>query len=208
VIRVPGRARLTRRSLSLRARLLTGLIALTATFLVVMGVVTTVVLGKLERNQLNGEVRLASRQSVSGIASGTEGFAAAYFSLDSGATAMLTPPSPTGETLLAEVRTLSGLSWPEVYDKLNRLADFERPFNLTIGGAPTVRAAWRSLSAQATTSAKHILPSGPAIIIVGRPASDATSNMGGIILTELITGGALIAAAPDGVHRQPDHPQR
>ena len=57
--RVPGRARLTRRSLSLRARLLTGLIALTAMFLVVMGVVTTVVLGTLERNQLNGEVRLA-----------------------------------------------------------------------------------------------------------------------------------------------------
>jgi hypothetical protein len=48
-----GRVRLTRRSLSLRARLLTGLIALTAMFLVVMGVVTTVVLGTLERNQLN-----------------------------------------------------------------------------------------------------------------------------------------------------------
>ena len=72
-----GRARLTRRSPSLRARLLAGLIALTTTFLVVMGVVTTVVLGTLERNQLNGEVRLASSQSVNWIAAGTEGFAAA-----------------------------------------------------------------------------------------------------------------------------------
>jgi signal transduction histidine kinase len=189
----PGRTRLTRRSLSLRARLLIGLIALTATFLVVMGVVTTVVLGTLERNQLNGEVRLAARQSVSGIASGTEGFAAAYLSLDSGTTGTLTPPSPTADTLLAEVRSLSGLPWQEVYDKLNKLAGFERPFSLTIDGAPTVRAAWRSVPAQVTMSAKHIMPTGDAIIIVGRPASDATSNMSGIILTELITGGALIA---------------
>jgi signal transduction histidine kinase len=190
---VPGRVRLTRRSLSLRARLLTGLIALTAAFLVVMGVVTTVVLGTLEGNQLNGEVRLASRQSVLGIAAGAEGFAAAYLSLDNGTTGTLTPSSPTAETLLAEVRGLSGLPSQEVYDRLNRLAGFERPFNLAIGGAPTVRAAWRYVSAQATNSAKHIMPSGPAIVIVGRPASDASSNIRGIVLTELITGGALIA---------------
>src|SRR6201999_3500326 len=81
---VPGRARLARRSLSLRARLLTGLIALTAMFLVVMGVVTTVVLGTLERNQLNGEVRLASRQSLVSLQAGTDGFSAVYLSLDSG----------------------------------------------------------------------------------------------------------------------------
>ena len=37
------------------------------------------------------------------------------------------------------------------------------------------------------------MPTGSAIIIVGRPASDATSNMHGIVITELITGGALIA---------------
>src|ERR1700733_7863555 len=188
-----GRARLTRRSLSLRARLLAGLIALTAMFLVVMGVVTTVVLGTLERNQLNGEVRLASRQSVNGIAAGPEGFPAPYLSLDRGTTGILPPDSPTGEPLLAEARSLSGLPRQEVFDKLGRLAEFERPFNITIGGAPTVRAAWRSVSTQATQSAKHIMPSGTAIIIVGRPASDATSNMGGIVLPELITGGALIA---------------
>ena len=189
----PGRTRLTGRSLSLRARLLTGLIALTAVFLVVMGMVTTIVLGTLERNQLNGEVRLASRQSVPGIAAGAEGFAAAYLSLDSGTTAMLTADSPTAETLLAEVRTLAGLPRQQVYDRLGQLAGFERPFDLTIGGAPAVRAAWRSVSSQATQSARHIIPTGPAIIIVGRPASDASSNIRGIVLTEVITGGALIA---------------
>jgi two-component system OmpR family sensor kinase len=192
-IRQASRARLTRRSLSLRTRLVAGLIALTTMFLVVMGVVTTVVLGTLERNQLNAEVKLASRQSVSGIAAGADGFAAAYLSLDSGTVGTLTSASPTADTLLAEVRSLAGLPRSEVYGRLGKLSAFERPFDLTVGGAPTVRAAWRGVPAQATKSAKNAMPTGPAIIIVGRPASDASSNVRGIVLTELITGGALIA---------------
>jgi len=191
-----GRARLARRTLSLRARLLAGLIVLTTTFLVVMGVVTTVVLGTLEHNQLNAEVRLASRQSVIGMARGADGFAAAYLSLDSGTTGTLTDASPTADTLVAELRGLSRLPRSEVFAKLGKLAGFERPFDLTIGGAPTVRAAWRSVPSQATAPAKKYvptMPTGPAIILVGRPVSDATSNVRGIVLTELITGGALIA---------------
>ena len=49
-----------RRTLSLRARLLIGLIALTAMVLVVMGVVSTMVLGGPEQNQFNAELRLAA----------------------------------------------------------------------------------------------------------------------------------------------------
>jgi two-component system OmpR family sensor kinase len=183
----------TRRSLSLRARLLAGLIALTTMFLVVMGVVTTVVLGTLERNQLNAEVRLAAGQPVLGMADGADGFAAVYLSLDSGISGTLTPGSPTADTLLAEARRLSGLPSSEVYARLGELAGFERPFDLTIAGQPTVRAAWREVPAQVTRSARKILPTGPAIIIVGRPASDAASNVNGLVHTELITGGALIA---------------
>jgi signal transduction histidine kinase len=188
------RARLTRRrSPSLRARLLAGLIALTMMFLVVMGVVTTIVLSTLERNQLNAEVRLAARQSVLGLAAGADGFAAAYLSLDSGTSGTLSPASPTASALLTEVRGLSGLSRSQVFGKLGKLAGFGRPFDLEVPGTPTVRAAWRSVPTQATASAKTIMPAGPAIIIVGRPASDASSNMRGIVLTELITGGALLA---------------
>jgi signal transduction histidine kinase len=188
------RARLTRRrSPSLRARLLAGLIALTMMFLVVMGVVTTIVLSTLEGNQLNAEVRLAARQSVGGLAAGADGFAAAYLSLDSGTSGTLSPASPTADALLTEVRGLSGLPRSQVFGKLGKLAGFGRPFDLTVPGTPTVRAAWRSVPTQATASARKIMPTGPAIIIVGRPASDASSNMRGIVLTELITGGALLA---------------
>lgn len=185
----------TRRTLSLRARLLAGLIALTAMFLVVMGVVTTVVLGTLERNQLNAEVRLATRQSVLGMAAGADGFAAVYLSLNTGATGTLTPSSPTTDALLIEARSLNKLTRPEVYGRLKKLAGYEQPFDLTVGGEPTVRAAWRGVPPQATDTAasKHIMPPGPAVILVGRPTSDAASNVRGIFLTELITGGALIA---------------
>jgi two-component system OmpR family sensor kinase len=184
-----------RRSLSLRARLLAGLIVLTTTFLVVMGVVTTIVLGTLERDQLNAEVRLAASQSVTSMAAGTGGFSAAYLSLDSGATGILTPDSTTADTLLAEARSLKGLSSTQVSAKLGRLSGFEHPFDLAINGQPTVRAAWRYVPSKATASAaaRHLLPMGQAIIFVGRPASEATSNMRGLVLTELVTGGALIA---------------
>jgi hypothetical protein len=88
--------RIAPRSLPLRTRLLVGLIALTATFLVVMGAVTVAVLGTLDRNRLNAEVRLASRQSP---AAGADRFSAAYLSLDGGTAGMLTatarrPPPP------------------------------------------------------------------------------------------------------------------
>ncbi|HEY6497091.1 MAG TPA: HAMP domain-containing sensor histidine kinase [Trebonia sp.] len=177
-----------RRSVSLRARLLAGLIVLTTAFLVVMGVVTTVVLGTLERDQLNAEVKLASRQSLFGISAGAEDFAAAYFSIDTGTAGMLTSSSPTAETLLAEARSLAKIPRSQLYEKL---AQFEQPFNLTINGQPTVRAAWRAVPSNA--GARSIMPSGPAIVFVGRPASDASSNVSGIVRTELITGGALLA---------------
>jgi signal transduction histidine kinase len=180
--------------MSLRARLLAGLIALTAMFLVVMGVVTTVVLGTLERNQLNTEIRLASTQSVVGMADG-DGFAAAYLSLNTGTTGTLTQASPTASTLLTEAHGVAGLSSTQLQARLGKLANFERPFDLTIAGQPTVRAAWRFVPGNATAQAaqKHLMPAGPAIIFVGRPASDASSNVSGIVRAELITGGALIA---------------
>jgi signal transduction histidine kinase len=186
---------LKRQSVSLRTRLLAGLIALTTAFLIVMGTVTTLVLGTLERNQLNAEVRLAASQSVTGMAAGIGGFDAAYLSLDSDTAGMLTPNSPTSQTLLAEARSLVGLSTTQVYAKLKALAHSGAPFNLMVSGQPTVRAAWRYLPGGATAGAakKGSMPFGSALILVGRPASDATSNLRGIVLTELITGGGLIA---------------
>ena len=188
-----GRERTRRRTLSLRARLLAGLIALTATFLVVMGVVTTVVLGTLDGKQLNAEVKLASRQSVAGMAAGADGFAAAYASLDSGKSGPLTSSSPTAAALLTVVRGMAGLSWHQASARLGKLAPAGQPFDVTVSGSPTVRAAWRLVSQNASASARGILPPGPAVVIVGRTRGASSGNLRGVVLTELITGGALIA---------------
>jgi signal transduction histidine kinase len=180
-----------RRTLSLRTRLLAGLIALTTIFLVVMGVVSTVVLGSIERNQFNTEVRLATRQPVLQIAAGTDGFAAAYLSLRTGATGELTPGSPAG----AEMRTLlsgvAGEPASQVVADLHRMADRDQPFDIALRGAPALRAAWRPIVGTARTAG--LLPRGPAIVLVGRPVNSVDSHMHSLVLAELITGGALLA---------------
>jgi signal transduction histidine kinase len=198
---VTGRAARTRpraRSLSLRARLLVGLIALTATFLVVMGVVTAVVLSTLDRNQLNAEVRLAARESVPAMAAGADGFAAAFFSLSSGTTGTLTadPDSPAAVALLTLVRGLAGQSWQQASATLSKLAPSGQPFSLTAGGSPTVRAAWHIVPPSGPSPAHGkstgpAIPPGAAVIVVGREA--AAGNLRGLVLTEAITGSALIA---------------
>jgi signal transduction histidine kinase len=189
---VTGRRRPRRRPASLRARLLFGLIALTTVFLVVMGVVTAVVLGTLERKQLNAEVSLASRQSLVSLQAGTDGFSAVYLSLDSGQTGTLTEPSPTDSTLLGVVRPLAGKTWAQVEPRLKALAPSGQPFGVAGQGTPSLRAAWRSISLGASVPAGSPIPPGPAVIVVGRATDASTSNLRGLVLTELITGGVLI----------------
>jgi len=186
-------ARLTRgrRSLSLRARLLTGLIALTAIFLVVMGIVSTVVLSTLEQDQFNAELRLAARQSVVQIAEATDGYAAAYLSLRTGGTGELTSGSPAAAELREMLDGLAGKPPRQVLAYLNTLAARAEPFSLALHGSPALRAAWRPVTV--TAAARAFLPPGPAIIVVGRPVSAITSHVRGVVLAELITGGVLLA---------------
>jgi two-component system OmpR family sensor kinase len=126
------------------------------------------------------------------IAGGADGFAAVYLSIDSGATGRLTPASPTATALLSVLRGVAGLPRRQAYARLTARAPSEQAFDVTSGDAPTVRAAWRPVTANTSATASRVLPPGPAIILVGRDAN-ATSNVRGLVLAELITGGALIA---------------
>ncbi|HJZ26536.1 MAG TPA: hypothetical protein VJ370_09710, partial [Streptosporangiaceae bacterium] len=67
--------------LSLRSRLLAGLITITALFLIVMGVVTTVVLGNNEQDQFNTDLGLTVNENLSEIANLQNGYAAAYINV-------------------------------------------------------------------------------------------------------------------------------
>jgi signal transduction histidine kinase len=181
-----------RRSLSLRARLLAGLIALTATFLVVMGAVSSVVLGQLEQNQFNTDLRLAARQPVAQIAAATDGFAAAYLSPSTGAYGELTPSSPAAAELRDALGALSGKSAAQIERSLRSRADRDEPFNLARSGEPTLRVVWRTIDATAATAGGSV-PAGLNVILVGRPASAISSQVSGVVIAELVTGGVLLA---------------
>lgn len=181
-----------RRSLSLRARLLVGLIALTAVFLVVMGVVSSVVLGTLERNQFNTELRLAALAPIAQIARSTDGFAAAYLSPRTGAYGELTPDSSAGAEMRDVLGTLSGKSAAGAEVSLRSRAVRDQPFDLTLSGLPTLRVVWRPIVATVRT-AGNTVPVGLNVILVGRRVSDSPSQVRGLVLAELITGGVLLA---------------
>ncbi|HLH83822.1 MAG TPA: HAMP domain-containing sensor histidine kinase [Trebonia sp.] len=180
-----------RRALSLRARLLTGLITLTTIFLVVMGVVSTVVLSRLEQDQFNAELRLATGQPIPEIARGTDDFAAAYLSLRTGVTGELTPGLPGAAELQALLRVVADEPVAQVLTYLSKMGARGHPFDFTMPGSPTLRAAWRLVGATRVTA--HLLPPGGAVVLVGRPANSVGSHVRSLVLAELITGGALIA---------------
>ena len=192
-----GTARTTRRrrSLSLRGRLLIGLIGLTAIFLVVMGVVSSLVLGHLEQSQFNNDLRLSAQEPVTSLVKGADGFAAAYLSPRTGDYGELTPSTGSAAEMSAYLGALSGKSATQVDDYLRSRAAQDQPFDLTEGGGPTLRVVWRTI---AVTRADIGLtgtaaPFGRNFILVGRPVSDISSQVSGLVIAELITGGALLA---------------
>ena len=74
-----GRSGSGRGRLSLRSRLLAGLITVTALFLIIMGVVTTVVLGNTEQDQFDTDLALTARIKLSEVAALQGGYAIAYY---------------------------------------------------------------------------------------------------------------------------------
>lgn len=195
-----GAAGRQRWPLSLRARLLAGLIALTACFLVVMGVVSSVVLGRLEHNRFDEDLRLAARQPAASIAKSTDGFAAAYLSLRTGATGDLTPASPAADQLRGVLDDLAGQSRAEMLTTMAARAARYQPFTLSpanagnagSAGQTTLRVAWR-LALGGPVASGGDLPPGENVILIGRPVSAMASQVHGLVTAELITGGALLA---------------
>jgi signal transduction histidine kinase len=182
-----------RRALSLRARLLAGLIALTAVFLVVMGVVSSVVLGHLEQSQFNSDLKLAARQPVAQLVQATDGFAAAYLSPRTAAYGELTPSSAAAAEMRGVLGTLSGKSAAQLVRSLRSLGPRDQPFDLTPSGQPTLRVVWRTVDVTAAEATGTSAPAGLNVLLVGRPVSDISNQVSGLVIAELITGGALLA---------------
>ena len=184
-----------RRSLSLRGRLLIGLIGLTAIFLVVMGVVSSLVLGHLQQSQFNNDLTLSARQPLTSLVKGADGLAAAYLSPRTGDYGELTPSTGPAAEMSAYLGALSGKSATQVYDYLHSRAAQGVPFDLTVSGQPTLRVVWRTLQVSLADAAVGDVsaPIGRNFILVGRPVRDISSQVSGLVIAELITGGALLA---------------
>ena len=99
--------------LSLRSRLLAGLITVTALFLIIMGVVTTVVLGNSEQEQFNSDLSLTARIKLTEVADLTGGYAVIYLNVPTRKVGVLSPPSAATAELQALIDGLLASPVPE-----------------------------------------------------------------------------------------------
>jgi two-component system OmpR family sensor kinase len=195
----PARLNLTRRlgpgrgNFSLRSRLLAGLITVTALFLVIMGVVTTVVLGNSETDQFNSDLALTVRFKLSELPSLQGGYAVAYF-------VPATRFSP---------RVIGGLTQPsaaltELQDYMQQVAADgggaalrqQKPaglFSIALPGKPRLTATVRPVTVNEASRSDETVPLATKLVVIARPDSAVGSEVRGLVAAELITGAILLA---------------
>jgi signal transduction histidine kinase len=183
------RRTVARGRLSLRSRLLAGLIIITALFLIVMGVVTAVVLGHTEQDQFNTDLLLTAKGTPKSIQSAGNGYAALDVARG-GQVTTLTPPSTNVADLQEWLANL--IAQGDAFTFLT--ANNGQVFNITLpDGGPAVGATVRVVDNLRPAATGDIVPAGRSAIVVVRPLSAVSSQVRGLILAELITGAILLA---------------
>jgi two-component system OmpR family sensor kinase len=170
--RFPRRAR----QLSLRARLLAGLIAVIAVFLIVMGTVSTMVLGRLEADQFLADLRLTAKETPWQIAAAGDGYAAAYLNVATGKVGQLTPASTAGQELVGLLTSLART--PAGRTKAFWLAENRKdmPFSITGPGSPDLPARGRAITRTTTASTGAAITLQVAIESSSAPAIGKSSS--------------------------------
>jgi two-component system, OmpR family, sensor kinase len=167
--------------LSLRARLLVLLIAVTAAFLLIMGAVTTVVLNRRVNTQFNTDLVAAAGRSPQSLAGNSSGYLAAVLSRRTGQIVLLTPGG-------------KGREFQQLLSQTTRaqfIRDYaHQPFSLTLADGTRLRAVERLAAGNriGTATAGH----GLVLVVVARPVSSLNNQVRGVVVAELITGGALL----------------
>src|SRR5215510_4497948 len=168
--------------LSLRARLLVVLIAVTAAFLLVMGGVTAFVLSRRLGAQFDdGLISAAARTPVQ-IQSNPGDYAAVEITRFPLTVQPLTGSTGTTAELASAVERVIATGNFRSYIK-------DTPFAVP-GTSPRLRAVARPVRpvrADRAAGARRF-----AVLVVARPVGVVTGQVGGIVVAELITGGALI----------------
>jgi signal transduction histidine kinase len=192
-MKVTRRRATARGRLSLRSRLLAGLIAVTALFLIVMGVVTAIVLGRSEQTEFDAALKLAGSVKVSDIA-GLQGYAVAYINVPGRSVGTVsTPAEPAAATAELQALLQNLLSSGQALRYIRTTHPTGTLFGLSLPGYPSVTAVGRLLSADETLRSKGLLPSGVNYLLFARPDSVVGSAVRGLVLAEVITGAVLLA---------------
>jgi two-component system OmpR family sensor kinase len=163
--------------LSLRARLLVLLIAVTAAFLLIMGGVTAFVLSRRLGSQFDAALVAAAARAPGQIESNPGDYIAVEITRFPLAVRPLTGSAGATQELATALQRMIA-----VHD-LRALAD-DVPFAVP-GTSPRLRAVARpALGAGGRRFG--------AVLVVARPVGVITGQVSGIVVAELITGGALI----------------
>ncbi len=187
-----GRLGSGRGRLSLRSRLLAGLITVTALFLIIMGVVTTLVLGNSEQSQFNSDLSLTVRIKLTEVADLTGGYAVVYLNLPSRQVGVLTPPSAASAELQALIRDLLASGQARRY--FGPAGNPQRTlFGVSLPGYPALTAIWRAVTPAEATHNGNLLPAGTSVLVIARQDSAVGSEVRGLESVELLTGAILLA---------------
>ncbi len=163
--------------LSLRSRLLVLLIAVTAAFLLVMGAVSTFVLSRRLGSQFNADLIAAAQRRPQQIASNPGNYVAVEITFFPVAVRPLTGSGGGTQELATAVQNLIATRTARQYVGAG-------PFAVPGTDRPRLRAVARVVRSPA--SARR------AVLVVARPTDAVTGQVRVIVLTELITGAALI----------------
>jgi signal transduction histidine kinase len=168
--------------LSLRARLLVLLIAVTAAFLLIMGAVSVAVLNRRLSGQFNADLVAAASRNPQTLAGNPNGYLAAAISRRTGQIVLFTP-GPLGSEFQQKLSQMSRAQFVRVYGR--------QPFPLVLADGTKLRAAERVAAGRQDGTAA--LRPGLVLIVVARPVTAVNKQVGaGVVVAELITGGILI----------------
>jgi signal transduction histidine kinase len=173
------------RRLSLRARMLILLITVTAVFLLVMGAATAIVLNKRVGGQISADLRNELLHTPQQLAEHPGDYVVAVVA------------PVTGDVVLLSQGQLSQ-SFQQALEQLTYLQYLSyyrhQPFSITLSGGEKLNGVARPVSQAAVQLAGVTPPPNKRLLlVVARPPDVVTSQVSGVVITELITGGALLA---------------
>jgi two-component system OmpR family sensor kinase len=183
--RGPAAPASSRPKLSLRARMLIVLITVTAAFLLIMGAVTAIVLSNRLSGEFNADLVAAAARNPRQLAANPGGYIAEAVSARTGQVVVLTP-GPQANALSGILGDMS-------------LAGFRSRFGrgtatINLPGDQRLRAVARVILAAQLANAGAAAPApGRYVLVVAHPVDTVNAQVRGIIVAELITGGALLA---------------